>query len=121
MRSPLSEGDPCCSRSSTSSFAVSSEPHVVLRTKWTLSSCTQARGEGAAAAGEAPSVAPPRPDPVGGGEPGAAEEPVVLVRGPARDPAPVAPGAREEEVDLQEERSSDPQDHREPNRARSRR
>src|SRR5436309_4770433 len=55
----------------------------------------QARGEGAAAAGEAPLVAPPRPDPVGGSEPGAAEGPVVLVRGPARDVAPVAPGAHQ--------------------------
>src|SRR5438128_3417310 len=81
MRSPLSEGDPCCSRCSASSFAVSSEPDVVLRTKWTSSSCAQARVEGAAAAGEAPSVAPPRPDPIGGSEPGDAEGPVVLVRG----------------------------------------
>ncbi len=50
----------------------------------------------------------PRPDPVGGSEPGAAEGTVVLVRCPARDPAPVAPGAREEEVDLQEEGSPRP-------------
>jgi hypothetical protein len=36
----------------------------------------------------------------GGSEPDAADEPVVLVRGPARDVAPVAPGAHQEEVDI---------------------
>ena len=36
------------------------------------------------------------------------QEPVVLVRGEARDPAPLAPRAGRHEVDIQEERSSRP-------------
>jgi len=38
MRSPISEGAPCCSRSCTSSSAVSSEPEVAVRMRRTSSS-----------------------------------------------------------------------------------
>jgi hypothetical protein len=57
-----------------------------------------ASGEGPAPAGQASAVTPPRPDPAGRGQPSDAEEPVVLVRGHARDPSPVAPGAHRQEV-----------------------
>src|SRR6266542_3598805 len=67
-----------------------------------------APGEGTAAASQAPSAPPPRPGPAGGGEPGHVQEHVVLVRREAGDAPPVAPGARRQEVDVQEERSSGP-------------
>jgi len=56
----------------------------------------------AATAGEAPSTQPSRPGPVGGGEQGVDEEQLVLGRGEARDPAPLASGTRQEEVDAEE-------------------
>ena len=59
-----------------------------------------APGEGAAAAGDAPSTPPSRPGPVGGREQGDDKEHLVLVRGEAADPAPLASGTRQEEVDI---------------------
>jgi transposase InsO family protein len=59
-----------------------------------------APGEGAPAAGDAPSAQPSRPGPVGRGEQAIAEERLVLVPGAAGDPAALAPGTRPEEVDL---------------------
>ena len=60
----------------------------------------QASGEGAAAAGDAPSTPPSRPGPVGGREQGDDKEHLVLVRGEAGDPAPLASGTRQKEVDI---------------------
>src|SRR5664280_207816 len=59
-----------------------------------------APGEGAPAAGDAPASQPSRPGHVRGGEPGAAQEQLVFVRGAARDLAALASGTRPEEVDL---------------------
>jgi len=63
-------------------------------------------GEGAAAAGDAPATQPSRPGPVGGSEQGDDEEQLVLVRGAAGDPAPLASGTRPEEVDVSEDGST---------------
>jgi hypothetical protein len=60
-----------------------------------------APGEGAPAAGGAPSTQPTRPSPAGGREPGDDEEQLVLVHRAAGDPAPLASGTRPEEVDTQ--------------------
>src|SRR5207249_4009869 len=48
--------------------------------------------------------APSRPALLGGSEQGDAQRPVVFVHRQARNIAPLAPGARQQEVDLQEER-----------------
>src|SRR5664279_4583468 len=67
--------------------------------------CAPAPGEGAPAAGGAPSTQPTRPGPAGGREPGDDEDQLVLVRSAAGDPAALASGTRPEEVDTQEDRS----------------
>ena len=67
-----------------------------------------APGEGAPTAGQAPQDQPSRPGPVRGGEPGDAQEQLVVVQGAAGDAAAVAPGTRPEEVDLPEDGAARP-------------
>src|SRR5450759_906268 len=108
MRSPAGEGAPCCSRLCTSWSAAFLESEVADRIRTTSSSWCPAPGEGAPAAGEAPSTHPTRPSPAGGREPGDDEDQLVLVHRAAGDLAALASGTRPEEVDVSEDGSARP-------------